>query len=220
MVARSGRASPARSLQRLQQTFVADILPRVEAHGHIRFRHVRCHQRKEELVAEMTALCWKWFLRLVRRGKDVLQFVSALVTYAARAVNSGRRVCGMDRAKDVLSPRAQQMHGFTVSKLPDFSTLSGSPVAEALMENTDTPVPEQVSFRVDFPQWRRARCHRDRAMIDRMMLGERTLDLSKKFGVSPGRVSQLRREFHDDWQRFRGDLRGPASRSGPAAPRP
>jgi hypothetical protein len=34
------------------------------------------------------------------------------------------------------------------------------------------------------------------------MLGERTLDVAGKYGLSPGRVSQLRREFHDDWEFF------------------
>ena len=39
-----------------------------------------------------------------------------------------------------------------------------------------------------------------------MMAGQRTLDLSRKYGISPGRVSQVRREFHDDWQRFCGEF--------------
>jgi hypothetical protein len=34
------------------------------------------------------------------------------------------------------------------------------------------------------------------------MLGERTLDVAGKYGLSPGRVSQLRRELHDDWEFF------------------
>jgi hypothetical protein len=54
------------------------------------------------LLAKMAALCWKWFLRLVRRGKDVLQFISALVSFAARAAGSGRRVCSHEKASDVL----------------------------------------------------------------------------------------------------------------------
>ena len=112
------RPSLARAA-RLQQTFVADILPRVEAHGRVYFRHVRCPHQREELLAEMVGLCWKWFLRLVRRGKDVLQFVSALASYAARAVRSGRRVCGRERRKEVLSPVAQRRHGFAVGRLPD-----------------------------------------------------------------------------------------------------
>src|SRR5262245_6363765 len=132
MIPRSAPALCVHSLHRLQQTFVADILPRVEAHGQVYFRHVRCSHQKEELLAEMAALCWKWFLRLVRRGKDALQFVSALASYAARAVGCGRRVCGHERAKDVLSPVARRRHSFAVTRLPDFSTLHGNPLEEAL----------------------------------------------------------------------------------------
>jgi hypothetical protein len=188
-----------------QHAVFLSILPRIELHGRVYFRHKNADAR-EELTAEMVGLCWKWFVRLVERGKDPTAFVSALATFAARAVNSGRRVCGQERARDVLSPSAQKRHGFVVERLPDCSTLAGTSLEEALIENTATPVPEQVSFRLDFPQWRLSRCHRDRAMIDRMILGERTLDLSKQFGVSPARVSQLRREFHTDWRHYCGEL--------------
>src|SRR5215475_7404588 len=136
--------------QALHATFLTYVLPRVERHGRVYFRHVRCPHQKEELLAEMRGLAWKWFVTLVRRGKNVLAFVSALATYAARAVNSGRRVCGHERKKDVLSPVAQRLHGFCVGKLPDFATLNGNPLEEALFDNTVSPVPEQVAFRLDF----------------------------------------------------------------------
>ena len=38
-----------------------------------------------------------------------------------------------------------------------------------------------------------------------MARNERTTDLSKEFEVSPGRISQMRQEFHDDWLRFHGE---------------
>src|SRR5262249_26078117 len=114
----------AARLVQLQTTFLTHVLPRVEAHGRIYFRHVKCPDRKEELLAEMCGLAWKWFITLVRRGKDVLAFVSALANYAARAVNSGRRVCGHERAKDVLSPVARRLHGFAVEALPQATSTS------------------------------------------------------------------------------------------------
>ena len=40
---------------------------------------------------------------------------------------------------------------FSISKLPDFSTLSDNPLSDALIDNTRSPVPEQVQFRLDFP---------------------------------------------------------------------
>jgi len=42
-------------------------------------------------------------------------------------------------------------------------------------------------------------------MIDALMLGERTLDVANKFHITPARVAQLRREFHDDWQQHCGE---------------
>ena len=38
-----------------------------------------------------------------------------------------------------------------------------------------------------------------------MARNERTLDLSRQFDLSPARISQLRREFRDDWLRFIAD---------------
>jgi hypothetical protein len=189
------------SVRALHATFLA-ILPRITEHGKVYFRHLKCPHAKEETLAEMRALSWLWFVRLAERGKDATQFVSALATFAARAVRSGRKVSGMDCAKDVLSPRAQQRHGFAVCTLPHFSTLNGSPIDEALQDNTRSEVPEAVAFKLDFPRWRASHCRRDRRLIDRLLLGERTGEVARKFSLSASRVSQLRRQFHDDWQLF------------------
>jgi hypothetical protein len=190
----------------LQDTFEGSILPRVKAHGRVYFRHVRCKHRKEELLAEMAALSWRWFLRLVRRGKDVLQFAGRLAVYAARAISSGRRVCGQERARDAMSQSAQRKRGFAVGGLPEFGTPLGSALAEALQDNTISPVPDQVAFRLDFPAWRRTRSDRDRRVIDCMITGESTAMLARLFGISAARISQMRREFHDDWHSFCGEL--------------
>jgi hypothetical protein len=193
---------PGPSLDALQTAFVASVLPKVVAHGRVYFRHLRSAELKEEYLAEMVALTWRWHLRLAQRGKDAARFPTALATFAARAVRSGRRLAGMERTKDVLSPLAQQRKGFAVCKLPDCSTLDGSPLDEALHDNTQTPPDQQAMFRIDFPRWRASRNERDRLVLDDLMLGERTLDVAGKYGLSPGRVSQLRRELHDDWEHF------------------
>jgi len=190
------------ALARLQSAFLTSVLPRVVAHGHIYFRHLMSAELKEEYIAEMVALAWKWHRRLAERGKDAASFPTALATFAARAVRSGRRLAGMDRARDALSPQARQRHGFAVCKLPDYSALDGSPLHEALHDNTQSPVVEQVCFRLDFPAWRASHTDRDRRVLDDLMLGERTLDVAGKYGLSPGRVSQLRREFLLDWRRY------------------
>jgi hypothetical protein len=193
--------APAISFHLLHTRFLS-ILPRIEKHAHVYFRHVRCKEHKADLVAEVVALAWKWFVRLAERSKDATQFPSTLASYAARAVKSGRRVTGQIPPKDILSERAQQRHHFCVGKLPDFSTESTNPLAEALADNTVSPVPDQVQFRCDFPAWTRSRCQRDRRLIHVMATGERTKVLARRFRISQARVSQLRRQFHDDYERF------------------
>jgi hypothetical protein len=196
---------PNAPLAAVQRSFLA-ILPRIELHGRICFRCLKCPFKKEELIAEMVALCWKWFVRLVRRGKNAPEFVVALCRFAGYAVWSGRRLCGMEKPRDVLSPLAQLHHDFGVGKLPDFSTLHGTPLEEALTDSTQTPPPDAAAFRIDFPCWLSTWSERDRWLIEDLAMGERTLDVANKYGVCPSRVSQKRREFHQHWQRYHGEL--------------
>jgi len=65
------------ALQQLQARFLS-ILPRIRTHARIYFRHVKCHCRKADFIAEVIALAWKWFLRLAQRGKDACRFPSVL----------------------------------------------------------------------------------------------------------------------------------------------
>ena len=185
----------------LQARFLA-VLPRIETHARIYFRHLRCPNQREEAVAECLALAWWWFIRLVRRGKTPEAFITVLADFAARAVSSGRRLCGQEKANEVFSPLAQRRHGFMVQRLHAYDTPVGSPWEEAVQDNTQTPVAEQVIFRIDFPAWLQNRTKRDRRIIDRLLRAERTGAVAQAFDLSPGRVAQLRRHFHADWLRF------------------
>jgi hypothetical protein len=211
--------TPAPTPDALHAAFLT-ILPRIQLHGEISFRGMKCPESRSEAVAETVALAWKWFTRMAQKGKDATQFPAALATFAARAVQSGRRLCGQEKARDVLSPRAQKRHGFQVEPLPA-STRSPRERRSApggqkeqdvfeqrLADNTRTPPCDQAAFRIDFKNWLATRTDRDRRIIEDMAVGERTQDLARKHGVSQGRVSQLRREFHSDWERFCGELPG------------
>jgi hypothetical protein len=206
-----------RHLAELHARFL-DVLPRVELHGQIYFRHLRCPHRKAEAIQEMRAMAWQWFIRLAQRGKDPGHFLAAFTSLLARAVNSGRRLAGMAKAKDVMNPATQRRHGFKVETLPTstrashehlYSLPQGQHLHDAyeerLCDNTITPVPDQVQFRIDFPAWLATLTARERRMVREMADNERTLDLGKRFEVSPARISQMRRELHDDWQRFCGE---------------
>jgi hypothetical protein len=113
MVASTCRPSSAS----LQAAFLV-ILPRIELHAQFAHRGVKCADQRADRIAETVALAYQWFVRLAERGKDASQFVSGLATYAARAVRCGRRLTGVEKAKDVMSPCAQRQHGFKVERLP------------------------------------------------------------------------------------------------------
>ncbi|OAI44756.1 hypothetical protein AYO44_13535 [Planctomycetaceae bacterium SCGC AG-212-F19] len=166
---------------------------------------VACPHRKADCVAETVALAWKWFLGLAERGKDATHFPSVLASFAARAVRSGRRVCGQHRAKDVMNQQAQQRHLFTVSKLPDCSFMTNNPLEEAQTDNTQTPPPDATAFRIDFPVWLTLYSDRDRAIIQEMAQGERTKPLTERYQLSEGRISQMRRQCQDAWEAFHAE---------------
>src|SRR5262249_60029868 len=66
--------------------------------------------------------------------------------------------------------------------------------------NTRTPVPAQVAFRLDFPRWRSGFGPRARAVLDALAAGGRTNEVARELGLSPARVSQMRREFEQGWE--------------------
>ena len=184
----------------LHAAFLAE-LPRFAAHARYATRHVACPDTRADLAAEVLALAWRQFARLHRRGKDPGTFVTTLALRCSQAVRAGRRLVRSDSARDALSPVAKVRHGFAVERLPH-PRCEAPHLAEALADNTRTPVPEQAAFRLDFPRWRAEFRPRTRAILDALAGGERTGDVARRFGISMGRVSQLRQVFAASWQRF------------------
>jgi hypothetical protein len=210
-------ACPASGPEALHAHFLA-ILPRIEQHAQVRFAFLRCPGRRDDAIAEVVALCWRWFLRLIEQGKDIDQFVSVLADFAVRHVKSGRKLCGQERAKDVMSARAQRSKGFAVEPLNGSTRRSledvvGDPhgrdlmdaFEERLKDNTQSPVPVQAAFRIDYPAWLAQLGARNRAIAEDMALDLGTFELAERHKISAGRVSQLRRELHLDWRRFHGE---------------
>ena len=189
------------SLHLLQDRFL-ELLPRIEMHAKVYFRDVRCLAKRADRIAETIALAWHWFVRLAKRGKDATQFASVLATLAARAVKCGRRLAGMESAKDVMNPATQQRHDFIVEKLPDVATLGGNILADALTDNVVTPPPDAAAFRIDFPRWLTTLSLRDRRLAEELMTGERAQTAARRFALSPARVTQVRQELCANWKQF------------------
>lgn len=172
----------------LQERFL-ELLPRIETHARIAFRHIRCPGTRADRIAETVATSWKWFCRLHDQGKDVMEFQGAFVSLAAKAVSSGRQVAGMVKAKDVLNERTQRRRGLTET-----------PLGEALLDHSQSPPDEQAAFRIDFAEWFHSLPERDRRLVTDMVLGYQGTELAEKYGLSQGRISQKRDQFRLEWE--------------------
>jgi len=194
------------------------LLPRIETHARVVFRGLPMVDR-EEAIAEAVAAAYVAYRRLRERGIDpVREFPSMMATFAVRQVKDGRHVGSRMSSKDALSPKAQRKHGFKVEPLPIstrraheevHSTLSGQrqmdTFEERLHENCRTPVPEQAAFRIDWPEFMRSLSQRDRRLATYLSLGNSAKQAAEKFGVSPGRVTQLRQGWCREWRAGQGE---------------
>jgi hypothetical protein len=187
------------SLSDLQAGFLA-ILPRVRRHAAVYFSDVACPGKRADAIAETVAIAWQSFVELARRGRDARRFASALASYAARNVRCGRWLCGAERPRDALSARAQRLHSFTLSPLPEFDGYG-----HALVDNAAAAVPDQVQLRLDYAAWRRRWDDRDRRILDGLAQDERVAVLAQQLGLTRARVYQLREEYAADWARFYGE---------------
>jgi hypothetical protein len=188
------------SLAALHARFLS-ILPRIERHGCIYFRAVRCPHQRADHIAERVALAWTWFGRQARQGTNASRFPTTLACSAARAVQCGR-LCDQERAPDGLSPLDPPRRHFAVGKLPDFETLSDHPSSETLPDNTTSPPEETVCFQRDFAAWLASLTERSRDIVEDRGVGEPTRDVADKYDVTPACLAQRRRAFCQDWRAF------------------
>ena len=180
------------------------MLPAIEFKARIAFRHLKPEAR-EEAVAECLANALVAYARLYALGKVDLAYPTVLARYAAAQVKDGRKVGGHLNIYDVSSTYCQRQKGINVERLDHFDE-EENVWQEAVIQDTRTsPVPETVSFRVDFAAWLKRLSHRDRRIAETLALGNRPGDVAKQFKVSAGRISQLRSELAESWGKFVGD---------------
>jgi hypothetical protein len=212
------RSPSANAISRTTAGEFLELLPRIERHARLVFRALPLVER-EEAVAEAVAAAFVTFRRLRARGLDPAHaFPSLIARYAALHVKDGRQVGSRRSSKDVLSPQAQRKHGFRVEFLPlttrrPHEDLYGEGrgqrhldvYEERLHDNHRTPPPEQAAFRVDFPEFLDSLSRRDRRLATYLSLGHSAKAAANRFGLSAGRVTQLRQSWCRDWHVRSGD---------------
>ena len=185
-----------------QAGFLA-MLPTIRRVASIRLNRLRGEAR-EDAIQEVIACCAVAYARLYRQGRVELAYPSVLARFAVRQYHDGRRFGGTLCIRDVLSPYAQRRKGFHVERLDWFNDEENG-WKEAVVFDDETPVVDQVAFRLDFPAWLATQGKRRRKIAETLALGHTTGEVAKRFAVSPGRISGLRREFCRSWRDYQGE---------------
>ena len=180
------------------------MLPTIKRYASAAFREFD-RETKEDLVEECVANCFCAYSRLVERGKEHVAFPTRLASYAVKQIKDGRRVGKKGNAKDVYDIHAQVKGGHQLQHIGSPRDQRHGGWREQLVENSRTPVPDQAAFRIDSPTWLSTLSARDRRIVDDLAAGERTGDVARKYGVSAGRVSQMRGQFKEAWEAFGED---------------
>jgi len=179
------------------------MAPAIRRTAEICFRKLRPDLR-EEMVAEVIANSLVAYARLVEREKEDLAFPSALARFAVAQVRQGWRVGNPLNSNDVNSRSAQRRRGFQVERLDQFDA-GDEEWKEVLIEDGRATPAEIAASRIDFATWLASLSMLRRRIARCLATGESTLEAARQFAVSPGRISQIRREFRASWLAFQGE---------------
>ena len=204
MIALIKQPKPKRSKSAWHEAFLK-MLPAITRHARIAFRYMPAEPR-EEAVAEVTAMCWAAFVRLVERDKQQVASATPLAKFAVAQFRDGRRVTGRQSPKDVMSNTAQRRKGFGVEPLKQFDADEES-WHEVVEDKRATPA-EIAITRIDFASWLKMLPRRSRKVALMLARGETTSDAAKRFGISAARISQIRLWLRVHWDVFQAETSG------------
>jgi hypothetical protein len=159
---------------------------------------------REERVADVVAVAFVAYRRLVERGRENLAYPTVLARYGVARVRGGRCVGAPSSTRDVLSEHVQRRNGLHVDRLDEFQRANGAWKQVAVEDRRSSPA-EIAAFRLDFAAWLASLSWRERQIATKLAIGETTAAVAKLFRLSSARISQLRRELHDAWLRFHGE---------------
>lgn len=179
------------------------LLPDIRRKLRFAFRRLRA-ERRDEAIQEALANALVAYRRLAELGKRIWLSPVPLARYAVRQASSGRQVASPLNAGEVLSLYAQRKAGFTVSSLHRPDDTEGS-WKELLVEGRRSTPAELAASRLDFDVWWRRLPLRKRRIAAALAAGSTTSETARRFRLTAGRISQLRRELETNWQEFQGE---------------
>lgn len=202
MIAPSKPLRCKRPLPTWHAAFLA-MLPAIREQTLFAFRKMR-PEAKEDAVEEVICNSCAAFARLVERGKADVACPTALANFAIRQFRAGRHLGCRLNIRDVSSEHCRLQKRVELERLDRFDRDSGQ-WEEILLEDRHAGPAETAAARIDIGDWLREMRPRARRIAQALAAGERTKDVARRFKLSPGRISQLRDQFRQNWRAFQGE---------------
>jgi hypothetical protein len=184
------------------QAKFSSMLPEIQRLLRIAFTDLKLEARSDAEEEALFHCLWSYF-SLYEQGRAEAATPSSLVWYAKLQVRRGRVAgCPMN-GQEVMSRYAQLGHGFKV--LPLNQNVDDDTWVDEFVASRNAPILDQIALRMDFRSWLESLGQRTRRIALDLARGFRTSEVSRKYRVTPGRISQLRRELQVSWQLYQGE---------------
>ncbi len=156
----------------------------------------------EELVQDATASAAEMVEAMEKAGKVPLPH--SIAYYSIQRTKSGRRSYG-DIRTDVLSPGFQMDNDGAVCSMQEpVGDEDDMTVGDAIACKSED-MASKVLRQIDWDAFLDTLNARKRRIVEELMLGYGTSDITRLFSVSAARVTQLKREIAQEIKEFMGD---------------
>ena len=176
------------------------LLPAIQRDVQIAFRRLPGEAREEAVQEALCSACLA-YARLARQGRPQAATASSLARYAVAQYWAGRRVGASLNRRDATSAYCHRQMGVQVQSL-SFQDQPRGEWRELLVEDHRVTPADLAASRIDYPAFLASLGTFRRRIAETLATGETTQRVARLFGLSEGRISQLRREFKDAWEAF------------------
>jgi hypothetical protein len=176
-----------------QSSFVT-ILPDIKQKLRLAFCRLDPDAR-EDAIEEGVVHSLLAYVRLHEQGRAEVATPSSLAWYSSRHVKRGRPAGGRMNGKEPLSRYGQISNDIEVERQP-------SNWIDALVDDKRAPVADQVAVKMDFGAWFATLTKRMKEIAKDLAFGCSTSEVARKHGVTPARISQLRRSLEQSWAAY------------------
>lgn len=167
------------------------IVPDLIKMASVQFRDLDPDAR-DEAVANTLALTWHGYVSIIRQGRgDEPGIVRSILWYSVKQTRAGRSVpTGIPaKPKDVFVYARRGRIKLESVELREYVS-------------DETPVPDAVAFRLDFPAFLATLSDRQREVAVDLLSGMGTGECAAKHLVTPAAISQTRARIADQYAEF------------------